>query len=154
MLPNPGGVVYGTLTIGALLAAESAVRETYAATVGAVALAMLVYSLAHSYSEFAEHRLERKQPLTLPVLTRTLTHGLMVGVGAAVPLLALLICWAAGVDLTSAVDAAIWTSAAMIVLVEVVAGVRAELSGRALVVQIAAGAVFGLLVIALKLILH
>jgi hypothetical protein len=154
MLPNPGAVVYGTITVGALLAAESAKRETYADTVGAVALALLVFWLAHAYSEFTAQRLERKQPLTLNRLTRTLIHELMAIVGAAIPLAALLVCWIAGVRLTSAVAAALWTSAATIVIVEVVAGVRAELAAGALMAQAAVGALFGLLVIALKLVLH
>jgi hypothetical protein len=83
-----------------------------------------------------------------------MVHELSIVAGAAVPLLALLICWAAGVRLTSAVAAAIWTAAAMIVIEEVVAGVRAELSARALLAQTAAGTLFGLLVIALNLVIH
>jgi membrane protein YqaA with SNARE-associated domain len=154
MLPNPGAVVYGTITIGALLAAESAKRETYAATVGAVAIALLVYWLAHTYSEFTGRALERRQPLTANSLARTLVHELTIVVGAAVPFFALLICWVAGVRLTSAVVAAVWTSAATIVIVEVVAGVRAKLSTRALLAQTAVGTLFGLCMIALELILH
>jgi hypothetical protein len=154
MLPNPGAVVYGTITVGALLAAESAKRESYAGTVGAVAIAMLVYWLAHAYSEYTEGRIEQNQPLTLAGLRRTLVHELMIVVGAAIPWIELLICWGAGVRLTSAVTVAIWTSAAMIVLVEVLAGVRAGLSPRALVAQTSVGTLFGFLVIALKLVLH
>jgi hypothetical protein len=154
MLPNPGAVVYGTITIGALLAAESAKRETYADTVGAVAIAMLLYWLAHAYSEVIEHRLEEHQPLTLVGVRRALTHELMILAGAAIPLLELLIFWPAGVRLTVAVSAAIWTTGAIIVVVELVAGVRAKLSPRALIAQTAVGVLFGLLVIALKLLLH
>jgi hypothetical protein len=154
MLVNPGAVVYGTITVGALLASESANRETYADTVAAVALAMLVYWLAHAYTEFAEQRFAHRQPLTLDGLARSLVHEVTVIAGAAIPLVALLTCWVAGVGLTSAVTAALWTTAAMIVVEEVVVGVRAKLSTRALMAQTAAGALFGLLVIALKLVLH
>jgi hypothetical protein len=154
MLPNPGAVVYGTIAVGALLAAESAEHESYGETIGAVAIALLVYWLAHAYSEFAEHRLDHSEPLTLAGAARTLAHEVMIIVGAAVPLLTLLICWAAGVRLTSAVTAAVWTAAAMIVIVEVVAGARAGLSAGALLAQAVVGALFGLLVIALKLVLH
>lgn len=154
MLPNPGAMVYGTITIGALLAAESAKRETYGATVGAVAIALLLFWLAHTYSEFAAHRLAHKQPLTLRALARTLVQGLTIVVGAGIPLLVVVICWAAGVQLSTAVAAAVVASAAMIMLEEVVAGVRAELSTQALVAQTAVGALFGLMVIALELVLH
>ena len=146
--------MYGTITIGALLAAESAKRETYAATVGAVAIALVLYWLAHAYSEFTAHRLAHKQPLTLKGLARTLIEGLTIVVGAGIPLLVVLICWVAGARLSTAVAAAIWASAATIMLWEVVAGVRAELSAQALVAQAAVGALLGLLVIALELVLH
>jgi glucose uptake protein GlcU len=154
MLPNTGGVLYGTITVGALLAAESTTRQTYGRTVGAVAIALLLYWLVHAYASFAEHRVEHGEPLTLRGLGRTLAAELMIVAGASVPLFAVLICWAAGAPLSTGVSAAVYTSAGMIVVVEVLAGRSAELSGRDLIIQTALGAVFGLLVIALKLILH
>lgn len=153
-IPNLAAVVYGTITVGALLAAESAASETYAETIAAVMLALLVYWLAHSYAGLTEYRLAQHKALTLRDLAQTLTEELMILVGAAVPLLVLIICWIAGVGLGNAVTAAIWTSAVMIVLVEVYAGIRARLSGRELVLQAALGTLFGFLVIALRFILH
>jgi membrane protein YqaA with SNARE-associated domain len=154
MLPNSGAVVHGTIIVGVLLAAERAQRESYAATIGAIAIAMLVYWLAHAYSEFTGHRLEHRQPLTVEGLAEALGREFTIVIGAAVPVFALVVCWAAGVRLTSAVWAALFAAAAVIVIVEVGAGVRAELSARALVAQTAAGALFGVLVIALKVVLH
>jgi len=66
----------------------------------------------------------------------------------------LLIFWSGGAHLSTAVSAAIWTSAAMIVIIELVIGVRAQLSGRDLVLQTAFGALLGLLVLALRVVLH
>ena len=154
MVPNPGGVVYGTIAVGALLAAESAGRESYLETAGAVAITMVAYWLAHAYSEITASRLEHNEPLKLDAVARTLAHELMIVVGAVIPLLTLLICWAVGAHLTSAVTTATWTSAATIVLVEVVAGVRAKLAARALMAQTTVGALFGLLVMLLKFVLH
>jgi len=151
---NPFGLVYGTITVGALLAAESAQRETYGETVGAVAIALLIYWLAHSYAQFTSQRLARSEPLRLGKFAGTMAHEVSILVGAAVPLLALLVWWVAGARLTSAVNAAIWASAAMILLIEVVSGVRARLSAQELIVQAALGAMLGVLVIALKLLLH
>lgn len=154
MLPNPGAAVYGTITVGALLAAESASRETYLETVAAVVVTLLVYWLAHSYSQVTEHRLEQGEPLTLEGLGHTLAHELVIIVGAAIPLVALLICWIAGARLSTAVTIAIWTSAGLILIIEVAAGLRAELKRRELAAQTAAGALFGLLVIVLRVLLH
>lgn len=154
MLLNPGAIVYGTITIGALLAAESAQHETYAETVGAVLIALLLYWLAHAYSELAAERLEHHEAFTVTGVVSTLVSELMIIVGAAVPLLTLVVCWAAGFRLATAVAAAVSTAAAMIVIEEAVTGVRAHLSRRALVVQIAVGIFFGLLVLSLSLLLH
>jgi len=43
-------------------------------------------------------------------------HEAPILVGAAIPLLALLVWWVAGAKLTDAVSAAIWTAAGMIAL--------------------------------------
>ena len=70
MLSDLSAAIYGLMTVGALLAAESANRETYVETVIAVAITMLVYWLAHSYAEFASERLTEGQPLRFAVLGR------------------------------------------------------------------------------------
>lgn len=154
MYASPGALVYGTITIGALLAAESAQRETYAETVGGVVLALLIYWLAHSYADFAARRLRESEPLELSGLVRTMASELTILLGALGPLLSLLVCWAVGASLGTAVSVAIWTSAAVILLIEVIAGIRAEQSGHDLLLQSLLGAVLGLLVIGLRLVLH
>ncbi|MFZ0378057.1 MAG: hypothetical protein WAL38_09535, partial [Solirubrobacteraceae bacterium] len=74
--------------------------------------------------------------------------------GASPPLLAVLIAWAAGATLGSAIDIALWTGVAAIIAVEVAAGIQADLSGRRLLIQAVVGAAFGLLILALRLVLH
>ena len=154
MPANPAAAVYGTITVGALLAAESAQRETYPRTLGAVVIALLLYWLAHSYASFAARRLLLGERLNVRGLAWTMAHELPILIGAAIPLVTLLISWAAGAKLTSGVDAAIWTSAAMILVVELAAALRARLFGREFVAQAMVGALLGTLVIALKLVLH
>jgi hypothetical protein len=151
---NPGALVYGTVVVGALLAAESAQSETYVATLAGVAVALLAYWLARSYADYTGWRLSRSEPLKAAAFGRTLVGELSVLIGAAGPLLVLVLFWATGGPLGDAVTAAIWTAAAMIVVIELVAGLRAGLSGRELALQTALGAVIGALMIALKLVLH
>ena len=151
---NPVGLIYGTITVGALLAAESANNETYLETVGAVVIALAIYWLARSYAEFTAERLKRAEPLTTAALGRTLLHELSILVGAIVPLLVLLVWWVAGASLGAAVSAAVWTSAAVTALIEVVAALQTGLRGRQLVAQTALGILLGLMVIAMKLVLH
>lgn len=146
--------VYGTISVGALLAAESANEETYGATIGAVALTLILYVLVHSYSDYTGERLARSEPLELAVLGRTIVRESWLLVGAGIPLLALLIGWLIGASLSTAVTTAVWTSAAMVVILEAVSGIRAGETGRDLAFQIAIGALFGLLVIVLRVVLH
>jgi len=154
MSPSPAGLVYGTIAIGALLTAESARSETYAKSVVAVVITLLLYWLAYSYAEFTGQRLQKGEPFEFGELAAAAVKELSVLIGASVPLFVLLIFWAGGAHLSTAVSAAIWTSAAMIVIIELVIGVRAQLSGRDLVLQTVFGALLGLLVLALRVVLH
>lgn len=151
---NPAGAVYGTIAVAALLAAESARRETYLTTVAAVVITLALYWLAHSYAEFTGERLRTGERLTLAGLSRMMAHELTILIGAAVPLVALLISWAAGASVTTAVNAAIWTSAAIIAIIEVIVGLRSRLRGRELAAQAVLGALLGLMVVALRVVLH
>jgi hypothetical protein len=154
MFPDPAGAIYGTITVGALLAAESAHNETYFETVASVVLTLVLYVLAHSYSEFTGHRLREGEHLTYEGYRRSLVREAAALPGATPPLLAVLIAWASGAALATAVSAAVWTSAGMIVVLELISGVRAGETGRELAAQIGLGALLGLGVIVLKLVLH
>jgi hypothetical protein len=151
---NPGGLVYGTILVATLLAAESPKRETYAKTVVAVAISVIVYWLSASYAEFTGERIREEEAFKPAAFARAAAHELPVVLGALGPLLALLVCWAGGAVLPTAVTIAVWTAVAIIVATEVVLGVRAELTGRQLVVQTGMGVLLGLLVVGLRVLLH
>ena len=113
-----------------------------------------MYVLAHAYAGYAGHRLESGEPLRLAEFRRSVASEAWLLGGAAPSLIALVIFWVFGASLDAAVTAGVWTSAAMVVLIELVAGLRAEESGRELAAQTALGALLGALVIVLRLVLH
>jgi hypothetical protein len=154
MLSDLSAAIYGTMTVGALLAAESVGSETYLATVIAVLITLVIYWFAHSYAEFASERLKEREPLRLAPLARIMVRQVPILFGAAIPLVAVLICWAADTSLSTAVTAAVWTSAATVVAIEILAGVRADRTGRELMFQMMFGCLLGLLIIVLRLTLH
>lgn len=154
ILKHPGEAIYGTIAVGALLAAESARRETYPATVVAVVVTLLLYWLAHSFADLVERQFEDEAKATISGALAMLMQDLPILIGAGIPLVTLLIFWVGGAGLASAVTAAVWTSAAIIVAIEVGAALHAHLKGFQLVVQVLVGAVVGLLIIALKVLLH
>jgi hypothetical protein len=146
--------IYGTITVGALLAIESARQETYPETLVAGVIALVVYWLAHTYADFASDRLEKSEPFTIEGLVRALSRELWIFAGAALPFAAVLIDWAVGATLATAINVAIWTSAGTVVAIEVAGALRAKQTGRDLALQITFGALMGLGIIALRLVLH
>jgi len=154
MPTSVAGLIYGTISVAALLAAESARSETYPKTVGAVAIIMILYWMAHSYSEYAAERMQEHEPFTYTGMIANATRELTVLIGAAVPFAMLVICWIVGASLTLADAAASWASAAIVIATEIVIGVRANLTGRELVRQTVVGAILGLLIVALRVLLH
>lgn len=154
MPDNAAGLVYGTILVATLLSAESAIRETYVKTIGGVLIAVATYWLALTYARFTGERLEQGTRATPEGLGRAALHELTVLYGAMVPFTALLAFWAAGASLDTAVIAAVYFADAAIIGAEVLIGVRAGLEGWGLIGQAAIGAVLGVLVLALRLLLH
>ena len=154
MFANHRAIVYGTITIGAVLAVESARNETFLRTLEGVAVALLMYWLAHSYSEYTQRRHDSDRPMRLTALLGTMWDELAIVIGAALPIAALLICWLADATLVTAVRVSIWTAAGTVVVYELLAGFRDRLPPRDLAVQTGLGMLLGVSVIALRLILH
>jgi hypothetical protein len=151
---NLAAAIYGAITIGSVVAIESATSETYLETFVGALLLVLIYMLAHAYAESASGRLKKSEPLELPELRRTIKGQFPMIPGAAIPLAPLIICWAIGAPLQTGVTATVWTSAVSIVALELLAGIRAKRKGHELVAQVAFGTVLGVLILALRIVLH
>jgi hypothetical protein len=147
---NAGGVVFGVITVGALMAAESGRHETYLDTVASALIATILYWLAHAYAELLGLRLATGERLTVVTLGRALAHDWAIVRGAAIPLLALVIAWVVGASQESGVTAALRTAVVTIVAFEVLAGVRAKSSPGELLVRGTVGVTMGLAILALK----
>jgi hypothetical protein len=151
---NAAGLVYGTILVATLLSAESAIRETYVKTVVGVLIALLTYWLALTYAGFTGRRLEEKEGASLLLLGSAAAHEFTVLYGALLPLACLVVFWIAGASLDTAVFWSIIVADAAIIGAEIIIGVRAGLEGLALLGQVAIGAVLGVLVLGLRLLLH
>jgi hypothetical protein len=151
---NPSGTVYGVILIGALLAAEEGLHETYADTIVSALIATAVYWLAHAYATGLGRRLARHEQLTRRVLWRALAHDWALVRGAAIPLLALVLAWATGAARTTAVSAAVWSAVGSVVGLELIAGVRSRATPAELAMEVGVGGLLGLGILALKILLH
>jgi hypothetical protein len=151
---NAAGVVYGVITVGALMAAESGRHETYFDAFASALFATLLYWLAHAYSDLLGRRLSSGERLTVASLGRTLAHDWAIVRGAAIPLLALAIAWLAGASREAGVTAALRTAVVTVVVFELLAGVRAKSTPGELLLKGAVGVTMGLTILAVKGILR
>jgi hypothetical protein len=153
---NPRGTVYGTISAGLVIAAEDPATETFLRVLLATVVAVATYWLAHGYAHWFGERF-RSESNPTPSASRlvgALLHEWPIAEGAAIPVAALLVGWAAGMSLATAVVAAVWTAAAALVVFEVAGGLRRRLPARYLLTNAVIGLVLGSALFAVKLLLH
>jgi hypothetical protein len=151
---NPSGLVYGTIAVGAVLAVEGTRHETFVDTIGATVIILGLYWMADAYAGVTGRRLQTRETLSARAFWESLRHEGAVVKGAVLPIAVLLVLWAAGGSLNTAVTAGLWTSAVILVLFEVVAAVRSHLSPTETAIQVLVGSLFGAGVLLLHLLLH
>jgi hypothetical protein len=147
-------MVYGVIVIGALLAAESGRKETYLETFASALIAACLYWFAHAYATVLGRRLSTQEPLTPSSLLRGLVHDWALLKGAAIPLLALVVAWVTGASQQTAVDAALWSVVASLVLFELMAGILARATRAELALEVGVGVALGLGILVLQIVLH
>ena len=147
---NAAGVVFGVITVGALMAAESGRHESYVDAIASAVLATLLYWLAHAYAELLGRRLDTGEHLTVRALARALAHDWAIVCGAAIPLLALVISWLLGASRESGVTAALRTAVVAIVAFELLAGIRTRSTRPELLLKVAVGVTMGIALLAVK----
>ncbi|HMD51286.1 MAG TPA: hypothetical protein VKG62_01125 [Solirubrobacteraceae bacterium] len=151
---NPTGAVYGLIAIAALVAVENERQDSLLDTEVAGIIAACLYWLLHSYAGVLGRRLSAREHLTARTLLTALGDDLQLLRGAAIPLLALAVAWAAGASRSTAVAAALWSAIVCIVALEVIAGVRARSTPRELVLEATVGLAMGLAILAMRVVLH
>jgi hypothetical protein len=129
-------------------------HDGYPDLIGSTALALGIYWLAHSYSTALGRRLSDEEHLTMGALARALGHDWSIVWGASIPLLTLLIAWAAGASETTGVNAAVWAAVACLIVFELLAGLRARSTPREFALEGGVGVVMGLAIFALKSLAH
>jgi membrane protein YqaA with SNARE-associated domain len=150
----PERVVYGTILVGALIAAESGVHDGYVDKVGSTLLALAIYWLAHSYSTVVGRRIATRERLSLDGLRRAMVHDWGIVRGACIPLMALVVCWLAGASQETGVNVAVWAAIASLIAFELLAGVRSRSRPKELVFECGVGVAMGLAILALKSLAH
>lgn len=152
---NPTGVIYGTMTAGALLVAESTRRETILEVGLATAVALALYWLVHAYAAALGERVEHSgRGWTARRLGAVAVHELAVLKGAALPLVVLIGAGVGGAGVGDATTVAVVAAVILLVVLETVAGLHSGVSRVALVAQIIISSLIGVGVLALKIAIH
>ena len=151
---NPETQIYGTITAGALLAAEADRHETFWQVGGSVALALIVVWFAHAYATGVAARMHSGEGRPVHNLFRGMLHELALLRGAFVPLFVLLLAGACGANLVTAETAALISAAVLLVVLELLVGLRSALGPAEIVMQVAVSALIGVSVLVLRVIVH
>ena len=150
---NPSRVAYGTILVGALLAAESGHHEGYPGAIASAFTAAGVFWLVHAYTDALERRVRLQERITARGLMHALAREWAIMRGAAIPVIALLLAWVTGASLETAVTVALWSAIATIFVFELAAGIGAGARGRELALDACVGATLGVAMLALKALL-
>jgi hypothetical protein len=151
---NASGVIFGAITMGALLAAESGRKETYELTLGSAVLVICVYWVAHAYATIVGRHLNSHRPLTPRALARGFIHDWALVRGAALPLVVILVAWATGATQRTAVDAAVYSVVACLICFELLQGLLSHARPAQLAYDVGVGALLGLGVLGLQSLFH
>ncbi|HET8604961.1 MAG TPA: hypothetical protein VFM09_13615 [Marmoricola sp.] len=156
---NPRNTVYGTIASGLVIAAADPTTTGYASLVLASAVAVASYWVAHGYAYWVAERLARKvwpavAGRSRPRLAHALAHEWPLAEGASIPLVALIVAWAAGATLVVGETVALASAAAALAAFEVAAGLRRQVRPPQLLANAAVGLLLGSALFAVKGLLH
>ncbi len=150
---NPDSAVYGLITVGAVIATESAHAGSAWREVLAVTVVLILYWIAHAYSTFLGRRFTEGAPLGLSNAAETAYHEFAVFRGAGLPIIAMAVAALFGAG-SEVVDAAgLVTTVVVLLVFELAAGLRTHLTGLGLVGQLAIGVGFGVAIVSVRSIL-
>ena len=147
-------MIYGTIAVGAVLAAESTRRETFADTIEATLLILGLYWLAHTYATVVGDRLKTRETLSPDGSGgRCCTRG-PSSKERPFPSPSWPCRGSPGCHCRAGVTAALWSSAAALAAFETIATVRSRVTGAQRLMQIVLGALLGAGVLLVRVVLH
>jgi hypothetical protein len=140
---NPAGVIFGTITIGAVLAGENAKGESVATSVEVAVLVVGLFWFVHAWSDDTGERLIQHRRLQWRPLAQTLEHQASILRSVLLPVVILSIAGLAGASDATALWIGTITCAVLLVVIELISALRNRLPLTQVLVETAAGATFG-----------
>jgi hypothetical protein len=145
--------IYGLIVSGAVMAAageHGSVRDV-AIT---VFITVLVYWAAESYADVLGEQIAEARPSTWARSWELLRQGWPLVEASYVPLIVLVVAWAVGASTTGAITAGLVTNALFLVALGWIASAQTSRSVPVRIASAALAGAFGMVMIAIKTILH
>ncbi len=146
---NPSGVIFGTITVGAILAGENAKGETVATSIEVAVLVVGLFWVVHAWSDDTGERIVTRRRLQWRPFAAALEHQASILRSIVLPVVALVIAGLAGASDGTSLWVGTITCAVTLVVIELLSALRNRLSAREVVIESTAGAVFGCVLLVL-----
>jgi hypothetical protein len=140
---NPAGVIFGTITVGAVLATEGAKGETVATSVEAAVLVVALFWVVHAWSDDTGQRLQHRRRLQWRPLAGALEHQASILRSLLLPVVAVVLTGLTGASDATVLLVGTVTCAVALVLIELVSALRNRLPPAQVLIETAAGTAFG-----------
>jgi hypothetical protein len=151
---DPAGLLYGAIVSAAVLATVSAHAEGSEFVALATAVVLVVYWMAHVYIDALSRQFDGDSRHFLHRLRSSSVHETSVLKGGLPAIVVYVGASVAGVDIASAAAAAVYFSVVLLAAVGYLGAHQAGLKGRAVLLEVAGAASFGLLIVVAKALLH
>jgi hypothetical protein len=151
---DPAGLLYGAIVSAAVLATVSAHAEGSEFVAVATAMVLVVYWMAHVYIDALSRQFDGDTRHFLLRLRTASGHETSVLKGGVPAILVYLAASAAGMAIASAAAAAVYFTIVLLAAVGYLGAHQAGLRGRAVLLEVAGAASFGVLIVAAKALLH
>ena len=150
---HPGGLIYGLIVLGSVLAAESVHSSGGLRDITAALTVLFVYWLAHTYADLMGRRYQHATPLSWREVRQVAGREWAIMRGATIPVAAMLIAVVAGLSSWRVDEVGMITDVGMLTLFAVVGGLRANLSRPALFLQVVLALSFGVFIALVRAVL-
>jgi hypothetical protein len=151
---DPAGLLYGAVVSAAVLATVSAHADGSTFVAAATAVVLVIYWLSHVYTETLSLQFAGDQRRFRRRLRAAGVHESSVLKGGVPAITVYVAMIAAGADIGTAAAAAVYFTVGLLAGVGYLGAHRAGVSGRALLLEVAGAASFGVLIVAAKTLLH
>lgn len=151
---DPAGLLYGAIVSAAVLATVSAHADDSVFVGLATGLVLVVYWMAHVYIYTLSSHFDGDRRHFLLRLRTAAAHESSVLKGGAPAVVVYVVAELVGVDVDTAAAIAVYFTVGLLAVVGYLGAHRAGASGRAMALEVAGAASFGVLIVLMKTLLH